>query len=60
MATICTSCHKVLTDKEGGRLESAIFDSSLAHLKKESTDDIIYAWCAECYEEVEKQSESRP
>jgi len=47
MKTKCAGCGKVLTDEQGNRLEDAYFDSSLT--KKKAEDDVIYAWCKECY-----------
>jgi len=48
MKTKCAGCGKVLTDEQGNRLEDAYFDSSLTK-KKTEEDDVIYAWCKECY-----------
>ena len=51
--TICKRCDKVLMDGSG-RIESAIFDSSLPRIKK-NTKYTTYAWCEDCYKIADKK-----
>ena len=56
METLCVNCQKVLTSESGKRVENAIFDSRLQHIRDPMLDlsspEVTWAWCRDCHYEV--------
>lgn len=52
LKTLCLNCGRVLTAADGGKIEDAIFDSSLPC--KEEENGTIWARCCVCHETARK------